>query len=270
MPQLTGSSLLAYKAPSSCGEHERSAIPTSMSTTLPPMTGTGVLLRFVFPFDQSLARTATVVWRRHIGGRDVDTHYADIAQSGDSQVVYEQITFPGDCWAVIGADGTLCALHVATGEREQRVLITTASQQAAAAGLAQPAPPEHLEAAAADNEAGNDPELEAAIQESLRTAARESSGAAAAVYSGELMRREILSSGDPEATARQVVEREREAKALRDALALSKRLANEFRARDAGGSAKATTADVAAEPPAPVDVDSVRAARLRRFELPAA
>jgi hypothetical protein len=84
------------------------------------------------------------------------------------------------------------------------------------------------------------------------------------------MRREILSSGDPEATARQVVEREREAKALRDALALSKRLANEFRARDAGGSAKATPADVAAEPPAPVDVDSVRAARLRRFELPAA
>jgi hypothetical protein len=84
------------------------------------------------------------------------------------------------------------------------------------------------------------------------------------------MRREILSSGDPEATARQVVEREREAKALRDALALSKRLANEFRAREAGGSAKATTADVAAELPAPVDVDSVRAARLRRFELPAA
>ena len=141
------------------------------------MTGTGVMLRFIFPFDQSLARTAKVVWRRHIGGRDVDSHYADIAQSGDSQVVYEQITFPGDCWAVIGADGTLCALHVATGEREQRVLITTASQQAAAAGLAQPSPPEHLEAAAADNEAGNDPELEKHRVQPQRSIAANSCGA---------------------------------------------------------------------------------------------
>ena len=72
-----------------------------MSTTLPPMTGTGVLLNFVFPFDRTMPREATIVWRRTISNESVDTPYAEVSQSGGSCVVHEQVTFAGDCWAVL-------------------------------------------------------------------------------------------------------------------------------------------------------------------------
>ena len=103
-----------------------------MSELLPPITGTGVLLRFVFPFDGSVPRDALIIWQRQVGGSLVEEKYASISQAGASTVVHEQITFPGDVWAVreSGGGGRLLALHVATGEREQQVVIGAASMAA--------------------------------------------------------------------------------------------------------------------------------------------
>ena len=53
-----------------------------MSETLPPIVGNGVVIKFVFPFDSSLPREATVFWRRRIGIETLEQKYADIAQSG--------------------------------------------------------------------------------------------------------------------------------------------------------------------------------------------
>lgn len=104
----------------------------AMSEMLPPRTATGVTLQFVWPFDRATSRHATVCWRRKIGDRITDTWYSDIEQGGAS-VVLEQVTFPGDIWAVIGKDGgQLLALHTASSEREQRVVIDSASRLAAA------------------------------------------------------------------------------------------------------------------------------------------
>ena len=102
-----------------------------MSTTLPPMTGTGVLLQFIFPFDRSLPRAASVVWRRRVSSETVDTTYARISQGGDSLVAHEQVTFPGDAWAVLSESGefivskaglTLLYLHSCREPKERKDL----------------------------------------------------------------------------------------------------------------------------------------------------
>ena len=112
-----------------------------MSETLPPITRTGVLLRFIYPFS-SLPRSAAVFWRRLTP--KVDTKYAEISQGGEADVVHEQVTFPGDAWVVKAGDLEL-AYHVATGEREQTIVIrpgaATYSSTAAAAAVTAPAAP---------------------------------------------------------------------------------------------------------------------------------
>merc|ERR1712087_720586 len=96
-----------------------------MSETLPPIAASGVLVHFVFPFDPSLSRRASISWVRVLGGREVVSVYADIEQGGEDSIVHSQVTFPGDSWAVDEAGGQKrrLVLHVATGEREQRVVI---------------------------------------------------------------------------------------------------------------------------------------------------
>ena len=134
-----------------------------MSETLPPITGNGVILNFIFPFDDAVERKARICWRRTLGGQNADTEYARVEQSGDTTVVLQQVTFKGDAWVALEENSGRCLLtHVATGEREQRVVITPTPEAAAPAA----APP--TAAAAADDD--DDPELAAAIAESLRTA----------------------------------------------------------------------------------------------------
>ena len=94
-----------------------------MSETLPPITGTGVLVSFTFPFDRDVDRKARLAWRRIIGGSATDTVYATVDQSGAKTVVHEQVTFPGDVWVAIegeAGEGRLLCSYTATGEREQR------------------------------------------------------------------------------------------------------------------------------------------------------
>lgn len=196
------------------------------------MTGTGVCITFIFPFDSQLPRKACVVWRRTVGGqRNVDTKYAEVTQSGDSAVVHEQITFPGDCWAVVAEDVTL-AQHFATAEREQRVTITRASRAAASQPPAAPA----ISAGGNDS----DPELAAAICASLQCAVDEA-GVSQLHYSE-----------------------------LQDALALSKRLADKHRQHEAAAHRMLPASGVAMEGSTagsqPTDADAMRSARLRRFE----
>jgi len=140
----------------------------AMSETLPPITGAGVMLQFTFPFDRAMPRKASIVWRRQIGGRAADTWYADVVQSGEQEVVHEQVTFPGDAWAVCSKeDGALLVLHVATGEREQRVHICPEARAAAETAQAV-APAVEIPASTVDD--GDDPELAAAIAASLAVA----------------------------------------------------------------------------------------------------
>jgi len=263
-----------------------------MSEILPPIIGTGVTLHFVFPFDGQMPRHADIVWRKTLSGRNMDTRYAEIRQSGEACVVHEQVTFPGDCWVVLEKSGGVpLALHVATGEREQRILITRQTRTAAAAMVQQALrqqeeqeqeqqqqvqqqevqqQEEGGEGAAQDDE---DEELEAAIRESLRTASAEAAKTAS-------------SSAD---TAKDEVTPDlAEEQPMRDALALSKRLAEACRlsaratkptpgssggkstsagstetASYAGGAGNTTAA---APPPAVAhDAEAMRQARLRRF-----
>ena len=138
-----------------------------MSETLPPICREGVVLRFVFPFDAALSRTASLFWRST--HPKVDTWYADITQGGESSIVHEQVTFPGDAWVVYvkGSPDKVLAYHVATGEREQRVLIAGE----VAAPVEQPHPPAALTAAAPSALASaeqEDEELAEAIRLSLK------------------------------------------------------------------------------------------------------
>jgi len=135
-----------------------------MSETLPPVTGNGVLLHFLFPIDASLSRRANVTWVRQQGGREVATVYASVEQGGEGSIVHTQVTFPGDCWAVEEADGQRrrLMLHVATGEREQRLVIRRQDPRAVTVGAPskltlEPDPPDE------------ESELAAAIAESLET-----------------------------------------------------------------------------------------------------
>ena len=134
-----------------------------MSETLPPITGNGVILNFIFPFDDAVERKARICWRRTLGGQHADTEYGRVEQSGDTTVVLQQVTFKGDAWVALEENSGRCLLtHVATGEREQRVVIMLTPEAAAPA-----APPPAAAAAAVEDD---DPELAAAIAESLRTA----------------------------------------------------------------------------------------------------
>ena len=87
-----------------------------MSETLPTIAREGVVLQFVFPFDSSLPRKASVFWRS-LNPR-VDKWYADVSQGGETMDVHEQVTFPGDAWAVYSKErpDALLAYHVATVE----------------------------------------------------------------------------------------------------------------------------------------------------------
>ena len=67
-----------------------------MSETLPPITGNGVILNFIFPFDDAVERKARICWRRTLGGQNTDTEYARVEQSGDTTVVLQQVSFKGD------------------------------------------------------------------------------------------------------------------------------------------------------------------------------
>ena len=175
-----------------------------MSETLPPITREGVVLQFVFPFDQSLPRTAGVYWRST--NPKVDTWYADVSQGGDATIVHEQVTFPGDAWAVYakGSPDRLLAYHVATGEREQKVRVDgsagkTTEQPRAAATTSTRA------------EQQEDADLAAAIQASMQTSCGGGSssssagtGASAAAAAAAIVRRErqeILAAADPMAAA---------------------------------------------------------------------
>ena len=125
------------------------------------------MLRFVFPFDASLSRTASLFWRSNTHPK-VDTWYADLTQGGDTSIVHEQVTFPGDAWVVYvkGRPDRVLAYHVATGEREQQVLITGE----AAARVEQPHSPAALTAAASSaltSAEQEDEELAEAIRLSL-------------------------------------------------------------------------------------------------------
>ena len=138
-----------------------------MSETLPPICREGVVLRFVFPFDASLSRTASLFWRSNTHPK-VDTWYADLKQGGDTSIVHEQVTFPGDAWVVYvkGRPDRVLAYHVATGEREQQVLITGE----AAARVEQPHSPAAPTAAASSaltSAEQEDEELAEAIRLSL-------------------------------------------------------------------------------------------------------
>ena len=198
-----------------------------MSETLPPVTGTGVTLSFVYPFDRTVPRHATISWRRIVGGQTIDTAYVDVEQGGDTAVVHEQVTFPGDTWVAIEKGGTkLLALHVATGEREQRVAITRRSSDAA-----QSAP----SVAALPAEADEDADLRAAIAASLNLGAEGSSSAAPATAP----------------SAPRLPHDEADEKLLRDALAMSRELVEE---QYRSGRAPA------------VAPEEMRRARLRRFE----
>ena len=181
-----------------------------MSETLPPICREGVVLRFVFPFDASLSRTASVFWRST--HPKVDTWYADITQGGESSIVHEQVTFPGDAWVVYvkASPDKVLAYHVATGEREQRVLVAGE----VAAPVEQPHPPAALTAAAPSALTGaeqEDEDLAAAIRLSLNpggaatTSSSSSSGklsaAAAAAAVGRRERQQILEAADPMAVA---------------------------------------------------------------------
>ena len=190
-----------------------------MSETLPPICREGVVLRFVFPFDASLSRTASVFWRST--HPKVDTWYADVTQGGESSIVHEQVTFPGDAWVVYvkGSPDTMLAYHVATGEREQKVLIAGE----VVAPVEQSRPPAALTAAAASSaltsakqEDEEDEELARAIRLSLKpsgattttSSSSSSSGntsnasaAAAAAAVGRRERQEILEAADPMAAA---------------------------------------------------------------------
>ena len=164
------------------------------------------MLRFVFPFDRSLSRTASLFWRST--HPKVDTWYADITQGGDSAVVHEQVTFPGDAWVVYAKESPdkVLAYHVATGEREQRVVVTGE----VAAPLEQPRQPTALtatEPSALSAVKQEDKELAAAIRESLEprsatfTSGGGSSTAAAAAAVGRRERQEVLEAAGPMATA---------------------------------------------------------------------
>lgn len=245
-----------------------------MSELLPPITGTGVLLRFVFPFDGSVPRDALIIWQRQVGGSLVEEKYASISQAGASTVVHEQITFPGDVWAVreSGGGGRLLALHVATGEREQQVVIGAASMAAAATTprVAEDPP---------DGAGEEDEELAAALRESLLTAANEATTASAAAhYRSALDAHDLLHAPSEEAAAAMLIEQEQRAESastrerrMREAVALSKRLADDYRARQAasaltaGSEPSSTSAGLERDPAPPVDAEAVRAARLRRF-----
>ena len=177
------------------------ACGVAMSETLPPICREGVVLRFVFPFDASLSRTASLFWRSNTHPK-VDTWYADLTQGGDTSIVHEQVTFPGDAWVVYvkGRPDRVLAYHVATGEREQQVLITGE----AAARVEQPHSPAALTAAASSaltSAEQEDEELAEAIRLSLTpsgatTTTTSSSGnasaAAASAAVGQRERQETL------------------------------------------------------------------------------
>ena len=240
--------------------------------TLPPMTGTGVILKFVFPFDRALPRTARVLWQQRIGG--IETEYAQISQGG-AAVAHEQVTFPGDAWVVRGVEtGELLARHVATQEREQRVVvdgIATASTAAAASGAdAAMAEASSSTAAGGLEEPEMDAELEAAVRASLATAASEAtSSSAVAHYQSASEAHDLVHAADADdaaATLRESVRRDEQSRKkerlIREACTLSKRLADQYRAK------AAREARPAAEPqasPEVLDADALRAARLRRF-----
>jgi hypothetical protein len=246
-----------------------------MSETLPPITGTGVTIQFIFPFDRALPREAKIVWRRPVG----DTQYAAVTQSGDSCVVHEQVTFPGDAWAVVDNSGNLLLLHVATGEREQRVLINAESKRRGAGEQSQPPlPPPPQQTAAEDDE---EAELARAIAESLQTAAAEAAPVSAcAAASSSTTANATAASSSSSAAASNSVGGDEDDPQLREALALSKRLADEHRQRSTGAKAAnnsglssraaskqaVTTASPPTATPEPVmDADAMRQARLRRF-----
>ena len=249
-----------------------------MSETLPPITGTGVTIQFIFPFDRALPREAKIVWRRPVG----DTQYAAVTQSGDSCVVHEQVTFPGDVWAVVDNSGNVLLLHVATGEREQRVLINAESKRRGAGEQSQPPlPPQQQQTAAEDDE---EAELARAIAESLQTAAAEAAPVSAcAAASSSTTANATAASSSSSAAASNSVGRDEDDPQLREALALSKRLADEHRQRSTVVGAKAahnsglssraaskqavtTASPPTATPEEPVmDADAMRQARLRRF-----
>ena len=128
-----------------------------MSELLPTITGNGVLLRFTFPFDSRVQRDAAIFWQSRLGQSVIEKWYADITQSGETAVAHEQVTFPGDTWIVRekAEPKGLLLVHTATGEREQRCVVCTASRQVAASTPATPAAP----AAAGGEDA--DPELAA-------------------------------------------------------------------------------------------------------------
>mmetsp|Transcript_35764 Transcript_35764/g.109636 ORF Transcript_35764/g.109636 Transcript_35764/m.109636 type:complete len:214 (+) Transcript_35764:154-795(+) len=135
-----------------------------MSETLPPITGTGVLVSFTFPFDRDVDRKARLAWRQYIGSSATDTVYATVDQSGAKTVVHEQVTFPGDVWVAIegeAGEGRLLCSYTATGKREQQHAIRIEATASAPAAMDSPPP---LPPPGAEEE---DADLAAAIAASL-------------------------------------------------------------------------------------------------------
>ena len=69
--------------------HNSPFVRFQMSETLPPVTANGVLLHFVFPFDEALSRRANISWVHQLGGREVVTIYAHVEQGG-KDIVHTQ------------------------------------------------------------------------------------------------------------------------------------------------------------------------------------
>ena len=119
--------------------------------------------------------------------------------------MHEQVTFPGDAWVVYvqGSPDKVLAYHVATGEREQQVIVAGE----VAARVEQPHEPLTTVSPSALTAAEQeDDELAAAIRESLikprgATTFGGSSAAAAAAAVGRRERQEILEAADPVAAA---------------------------------------------------------------------
>uniref|UniRef100_A0A7S2JEL4 Uncharacterized protein n=1 Tax=Haptolina brevifila TaxID=156173 RepID=A0A7S2JEL4_9EUKA len=150
----------------------------------------------------TVRRKARVLWRRHIGGQDVDTEYAEIDPGGEA-VVHEQVSFPGEVWAVEAShDRVLLALYVATSEREQVIRVDAAARDAASRG---PVQPDAVAAGSAPANEDDDPDLAAAIRASLETAPVIPSATAQAAASRRAFAAQLLEANNPQEAARHFV-----------------------------------------------------------------
>jgi hypothetical protein len=108
------------------------------------------------------------------GSGPLDSVYATVQQSGEREVVHTQVTQPGDAWVVLegaAGDGGVLLDHVATGEREQHLVIRGSTSRPACCGCGGRASVSTAAVSARPGippaSSGDDPDLAAAIAASL-------------------------------------------------------------------------------------------------------